>query len=261
VAAEPEAGDAGPELHNSMTASFAFALIAVIANFLGGLMVVSNNRAQRSLRYFMAVGSGFMLGTVFLEMVPAIVAESAQLRSGRLWPALMLGGYMIVHFFEHTFAPHLHFGEETHRDEMNVSIGISAFIGMLVHTFFDGVAIGAAFGYSSSLGLLVFLAMFLHKIPDGFTVASIVMSTGHKASRAMAACGMLGLATLAGVLAFHLAGAGQAYALPIAAGCTLYVAASDLIPEVNRETGVRMALLVFAGMGLFLLIRGIAPEL
>jgi ZIP family zinc transporter/zinc and cadmium transporter len=244
-----------------MIRSLLFALIAVSANMLGGLMVVRNNWAQKSLRYFIAVGSGFMLGTVFLGMIPAIVKEASATETPEWWPALMLAGYMIVHFFEHTFAAHLHFGEETHRDEINVSIGVTAFIGMLVHTFFDGVAIGSAFGVSSSLGFLVFLAMFLHKIPDGFTVASIVMSTGHKASHAMGACTLLGLATLAGVLSFHAAGSGQVYALPVAAGCTLYVAASDLIPEVNRETGVRMALLVFAGMGLFLLVRGIAPEL
>ena len=241
--------------------SFLFALVAVSANLLGGFMVVRNSWAQSSLRYFMAVGSGFMLATVFLGMVPAIVEGAVTVHLLEWWPALMLAGYMIVHFFEHAFAPHLHFGEETHHDEMNTSIGVTAFIGMLVHTFFDGVAIGAAFGFSANLGLLVFLAMFLHKIPDGFTVASIVISTGHKASRAMAACGLMGLATLAGVLAYHTAGASQPYALPIAAGCTLYVAASDLIPEVNRETGVRMALLVFAGMGLFLLLHAIAPEI
>jgi ZIP family zinc transporter/zinc and cadmium transporter len=236
-----------------------FALLAVCANLLGGLMVVRRNWAQRSLRYFMAVGSGFMLGTIFIEMIPAVVHETAAKQVPEWWPALMLGGYLTVHFFEHAFAPHLHFGEETHHEEINLSIGVTAFIGMLVHTFFDGVAIGAAFGFSGNLGFLVFLAMFLHKIPDGFTVASIVMSTGHKASRAMGACAGLGLATLAGVLAYHVAGTQQVHALPVAAGCTLYVAASDLIPEVNRETGVKMALLVFAGMGLFLGIRALAP--
>ena len=231
---------------------FLFALVAASANVVGGLMVTRNHWTARSLRYFIAVGSGFMLGTIFLEMIP----ESAEGGSD-WWPALVLGGYLIVHFFEHTFAAHLHFGEETHHSEMNQTLGISALIGMLVHTFFDGVAIGAAFGESQGLGLLVFIAMFLHKIPDGFTVASIVLSTGHSPQRALLSSGLLGLATLTGVFAFHVAGSGQAYAMPISAGCTLYVAASDLIPEVNRETGIRMALLVFAGMGLFLMVRAI----
>ena len=143
-----------------------------------------------------------MLGTVFLEMIPesvetshGVVADSAG------------AGYLIVHFFEHTFAAHLHFGEETHHDEMNLALGVSAFIGMLVHTFFDGVAIGAGFSVSGELGFLVFLAMFLHKIPDGFTIASIVRSTGHGPARALAASTLLGISTLIGVLAFYAAGA------------------------------------------------------
>lgn len=236
-----------------MIASFLFALLAAAANVIGGLMVTRNNWAQRTLRYFIAVGSGFMLGTVFLEMIPESVEESKD-----WWPILLVGGYLIVHFFEHTFAAHLHFGEETHRDEMSLALGVSAFIGMLVHTFFDGVAIAAGFSVSQELGYLVFIAMFLHKIPDGFTIASIVQSTGHPPGRALAASTLLGVSTLIGVAAFYALGA-PGFALPLAAGCTLYVAATDLMPEVNREHGVRMALLVFAGIGLFLLVRGIAP--
>jgi len=235
--------------------SLLFALLAASANVIGGLMVTQKSWHHRSLRYFIAVGSGFMLGTVLLEMVPESVETTKQ-----WWPILLVAGYLIVHFFEHTFAAHLHFGEETHHDEMNLALGVSAFIGMLVHTFFDGVAIGAGFSVSRGLGFLVFLAMFLHKIPDGFTIASIVKSTGHTSGRALAARVLLGISTLIGVIVFHAAGS-PPFALPLAAGCTLYVAATDLMPEVNREHGVRMALLVFAGMGLFLLVRALAPAL
>ena len=217
---------------------------------IGGLMVTQNNWAHRSLRYFIAVGSGFMLGAVFLEMIP----ESARRDPTEWWPIWLIAGYLIVHFFEHTFAAHLHFGEETHHDEMSLKLGMSAFIGMLVHTLFDGVAIAAGFSVSDKVGGLVFIAMFLHKIPDGFTIASIVRSTGQTPGRALAASALLGVATLAGVAAFFLTGEPHE-ALPLAAGCTLYVAATDLMPEVNREHGVKMALLVFAGMGLFLLTK------
>jgi ZIP family zinc transporter/zinc and cadmium transporter len=231
--------------------SLLFAVIAASASFIGGLMVTRRNWSNRSLRYFIAVGSGFMLGTVFLEMIPASASDSTG-----WWPVLVLGGYLIVHFFEHTFTEHLHFGEETHHEEMSLALSVSAFIGMLVHTFFDGVAIGAGFEVSSNLSVLVFLAMFLHKIPDGFTIASIVRSAGHSANRALAASALLGVATVSGVVVFYVAGASP-HALPLAAGCTLYVAATDLMPEVNQEHGVRMALLVFAGIGLFLVVRAL----
>ena len=123
-----------------LTSHCAFALAAALANVIGGVIVTSHKWARRSLRYFIALGSGFMLGTVFLEMVP----ESFELTA--VGAGADPVGYLIVHMFEHTFASHLHFGEETHHDEVtNPVVGISALVGMLVHTFFDGVAIGAGF--------------------------------------------------------------------------------------------------------------------
>jgi len=238
---------------NSFAQSLLFALAAAFANVIGGLIVVSNKRARKSLRYFIAFGSGFMLGTVFLEMFP----ESMTLTKAA--PALVLLGYGIVHIFEHTFASHLHFGEETHHDEVtNPVVGFSALVGMLVHTFFDGVAIGAGFNLSQSLGLIVFLAVLLHKIPDGFTISSIAITSGRSPRSALLAATMLGGSTLLGVLAVQLVGGSVQYALPISTGSTLYVAATDLMPEVNREKGVKMAFVVFAGMALFLLVRMIA---
>jgi zinc and cadmium transporter len=243
---------------NILLQSLVFAVAAAAANILGSAMVTSQRWAQQSLRYFIAVGSGFMMGTIFLEMIPESMKLQIQAPTTLSWPALLLIGYLIVHFFEHTFTAHMHFGEETHHDEMNPTVGFSALVGMLVHTFFDGVTIGAGFMISQKAGILLFLAVFLHKIVDGFTIASIVVSSGYSAARAMGASVLLAIATLIGVVAVHVAGS-AVYALPITAGCTLYVAATDLMPEVNREIGVKMALLVFAGMGLFLLVSKIAP--
>jgi zinc transporter ZupT len=233
--------------------SIVFALAAAFANIIGGVIVTTNKWAGKSLRYFIALGSGFMLGTVFLEMFPESIALTKSA------PMLVLLGYIIVHVFEHTFASHLHFGEEVHHDEVtNPVVGISAFVGMMVHTFFDGVAIGAGFIVSEGVGILIFLAVLLHKIPDGFTISSIAITSGHSSRSALAAATSLGASTLLGVLAVHLIGGSVTYALPISTGSTLYVAATDLMPEVNREKGVKMAFVVFAGMGMFLLVRTIA---
>jgi ZIP family zinc transporter/zinc and cadmium transporter len=238
---------------NPLAQSLLFAVAAAFANVAGGFIVTSGKWGRKSLRYFIALGSGFMLGTVFLEMFPESIALTKSA------PMLVLLGYVIVHIFEHTFASHLHFGEETHHDEVvDPAVGISALVGMLVHTFFDGVAIGSGFMVSQSVGMLIFLAVLLHKIPDGFTISSIVITSGHSAKRALAAATSLGASTLLGVLAVHLLGGSVSYALPISTGSTLYVAATDLMPEVNREKGVKMAFVVFAGMGLFLLARTIA---
>src|SRR5438046_7575242 len=221
---------------------------AAAANVFGGTIIVQKNWDRSYLRYFVALGAGFMLATATMEIIP----ESLALR-GHSAAFLILVGYLIVHFFEHTLAPHFHFGEETHADEfVHTHRTYSVVLGLMIHTFFDGIAIASGFLVSGRLGWLIFLAVFMHKIPEGFAVASVMLAAGKSRAAAWTASGMVGAATLAGVLVMALARTTISAALPLAAGVTTYVAASDLMPEVNKEPGGRMALVVFAGVGIFL---------
>ncbi len=238
-------------MHPILT-SILLGLTASAANIFGGAVIVQKNWTRNYLRYFVALGAGFMLATALVEMVP----ESLQL-AGRQGALLLLAGYLLVHFFEHTITPHFHYGEETHADEyIHSHRRVSVLFGLLIHTFFDGIAITAGFLISSWLGWVIFLAVFLHKIPEGFTVTSVMLASGLSKGRSWFASVLLGLATMAGVLTMVIGQHAVSYGLPIAAGVTIYVAASDLIPEVNREPGVKMALVVFIGVAiLFLLDR------
>lgn len=232
---------------------FAWSLLlgaaAAAANVVGGLVVVVRKHwNELVLKYFIALGAGFMLAATFLRMLP----ESMELSPHA--PLLMLGGYFVVHFFEHTIAPHFHFGEEDHDEVMvNPAVGISALVGLSIHTFFDGVSIASGFLLSVPLGLLIFCAVALHKLPEGFTVASIALASGRGKRGALLASFILAGATLAGVVGMHWFSGAVSYALPLSTGVTLYVAASDLIPEVNEERGIAMALVVFLGVALFYL--------
>src|SRR6266576_450727 len=191
-------------------------LIAAAGNLVGGYFVVHKEWPRKFLQYFLALGAGYMLAVAFVEVIP----ESVQL-SGESALLYVLIGYFLVHLFEHTLAPHFHFGEETHLEEMSHQHAqASVLVGMTIHTFFDGVAIAAGFLVSTCL-----------------------------------AAGLLGVATLAGVLLTSSLRGQLKYALPLSGGVTLYVAATDLLPEVNREPHWRMALLVFAGVVSLLIMR------
>ncbi len=230
--------------------SILLGLTAAAANVFGGAIIVQKRWERAYLKYFVALGAGFMLATAIVELFPA----SLQLQ-GKNAAFLVLVGYLIIHFFEHTVTPHFHFGEETHADEfVHSHTGYSILIGLLIHTFFDGIAIASGFIVSNWLGWIVFLAVFLHKIPEGFTVASVMLAGGQSRGVAWGASALLGAATLAGVLTMALFRHQVAYGLPLSAGVTIYVAASDLMPEVNKEPGVRMALVVFLGVGLLFLL-------
>jgi ZIP family zinc transporter/zinc and cadmium transporter len=227
-------------------------LTAAAANVVGGAVIVHRQWHQSYLKYFVALGAGFMLATALVEMVPA----SVRLR-GNDAGFLVLVGYLIVHFFEHTVSPHFHFGEETHEDEfVQKHKSWSVLLGLIIHTFFDGIAIASAFLLSEWLGWIVFMAVFLHKIPEGFTVASVMLASGRSRAMAWGSSVLLGGATLLGVLTMVITRQAVSVGLPVSAGVTIYVAASDLIPEVNREPGIKMALVVFLGVGfLFLMDR------
>ena len=229
-----------------ITTSVLLGLTAAAANVVGGAIIVQRHWERRYLRYFVALGAGFMLATALVEMVP----ESLELR-GRSAAFLVLLGYLLIHFFEHTVTPHFHFGEETHADEfVHAHKSYSVLLGLMIHTFFDGIAIASGFLVSNWLGWLIFFAIFLHKIPEGFTVSSVMLASGRSRGIAWGASIIIGATTLAGVLTMAILRRQVDAGLPLAAGVTIYVAASDLIPEVNRELGVRMALLVFVGAGL-----------
>jgi zinc and cadmium transporter len=165
-------------------------------------------------------------------------------------------GYFLVHFFEHTVTGHFHFGEETHAEEFaHRRRGYSVLFGLVIHTFFDGIAIASGFLISGWLGWIIFLAVILHKVPEGFTASSIMLASGRSRAVAWAASGILGLATVAGVLTMTIFSRTLTSGLPLAAGVTFYVAASDLIPEVNKDPGIRTAMVVFLGVGLLVMLR------
>ncbi len=243
-----------------------FGTLAALANVAGGMLLVSATSQRRNpkfLHYLVALGAGFMLAAIFLEVVPASVnlwsAGPARGEDTLVAPmTLLLGGYLLVQFFEHTLAPHFHFGEETHTEALlKPSAGYAAIGGLMIHTFFDGVSIGAAFQVDFRVGLLIFIAILLHKLPEGFTGASIMLAAGRSESAARWATLAIGAATFIGVFSvsfLHTAFPRVVmYALPFSAGVTLYVAASDLIPEVNHkeERNPLVSVIVFVGVALF----------
>jgi ZIP family zinc transporter/zinc and cadmium transporter len=231
--------------------------IAALADVAGGLVLVRARGIERYLRYFVALGAGFLMATALVEMAP----ESLHL-SPRVGPILIMVGYCVVHLLEHTINSHFHFGEETHAGEfVSRHTGNSVMAGLSVHALFDGVAIGSGFVVSNALGWLIFLAVFLHKAPEGFTMASVMLASGRSRMMAFYSAVGLAVATLAGVLVIELAPAWLPYGLPISAGVALYVAATDLVPEVNREPGISMALVFFAGVAAFLMLRAWLPAL
>lgn len=247
-----------------------FGLIAGLANVLGGLIIYPigiQKNYKRLLKYLLALGAGFMLSVTFVDILPEVAElwqdKGKPLSEALVFPMLLLLiGYMLTQFFEHTIAPHFHLGEEVHQDHLiKPSSAYTAIGGLSIHAFFDGVSIAAATQVDRRVGILVFIAIFLHKFPEGFTIASMILATGKEKKAVILGNALVGLTTFLGVLFFYFIGTqigfSVAYALPLASGVTLYVAASDLIPEVNHHGGKKplVSMSVFAGVALFFIFH------
>ncbi len=208
--------------------TFWFALAAAAGNVLGALAVVRHS--QRSLHAIdlgIAFGAGFMIAVAILGVLPEVF------RTGPEAGIYVVAGYLGVHAAQHVLIPHFHYGEETHR--VSAVTGVTALVGLSLHTFFDGVAIASGFLVSGRLGFMLFLAVLVHKLPEGVTMASMMLAGGQSRARALASAVGLGVATLLGVVLTEVVAPLARHGLALSAGVTLYVAASNLVPEFQQR--------------------------
>jgi len=236
---------------NALTLTVLFALIAAMATMLGGALVVApKGLGRKGLNHLIAFGAGFMLGTAFVSMMP----ESFEFEPRA--PLWILLGYTLAHLFEHAFASHFHFGEETHHDHaVRPGVGTTALVGLILHSLFDGVAISSGFLVTPALGIFIALAVIFHKVPEGVTIASVMVASGRGRRVAMNAAVTLAVATVAGALAMSQLGAHRGVALALSCGIAVYVAATDLIPELNQQRERSFSLSALGGVASYFVVH------
>ena len=229
-----------------------YGFAAAGANVLGAIAVTS--RATRSIKALdatLSFSAGFLISVSLIDLFPASISTA-----GASAPLIVLVSYVLVHLTQHTIGRHFHFGEETHH--VSELVSVSALVGLLMHTFVDGVAVASGLAVSNGLGALVFVAVLLHKFPEGLAISSLFMAAGAGRTRAIAAAGALGASTILGVLLTDHLGFLKTYGLAISAGVTLYVGASNLVPEFQDRAGLRIPLSFVAGCGLYFVARVVA---
>jgi len=230
-----------------------YGVAAAAANLLGAVAVTSRaTRGIRALDAMLSFAAGFMISVALVDLFPAAVAVA-----GRVAPAMALAAYVLVHLTQHTIGRHFHFGEETH--SVSELVSVSALLGLLMHTFVDGVAVASGLRVSAGLGALVFIAVLLHKFPEGLAISSLFMAAGAGRTKALLAAGALGATTIVGVLVTEDSAFLRTYGLAISAGVTLYVGASNLVPELQDRAGIRIPASFVAGCGLYFVARALAP--
>ena len=238
-----------------MALALVLGTLAAVADIVGGVVLVQRTGPRSYLRYSIALGAGFMMAVAILDMLP----ESMKfLRCGRRrW--CWRGTARSICWKIRSHRIFISARRRTRTNFCTGRTGWSILCGLAAHSFFDGVAIASGFVLSKTLGWLIFVAIILHKVPEGFTIASVMLASGQTRRTAVISASALALATIAGVLIIGLLPKWVQAGLPLSAGVAIYVAATDLVPEVNREPGVKMALVFFLGVAIFVVVRMLAP--
>jgi ZIP family zinc transporter/zinc and cadmium transporter len=231
---------------------FFYAVAAAGANLLGAVAVTWRSKwSARALDAMLAFAAGFMIAVALIDLFPEALA-----RSGHTAAVIALGGYLAVHITQHVIGTHFHFGEETHR--VSEAVSVAALVGLLLHTFVDGVAVASGLVVGGAVGALVFIAVILHKVPEGLAISSLFLAAGQGRRRALLAAAALGAATIAGVALTSRIAALRDHGLALSAGVTLYVGMSNLVPEFRARGGWRLSVAFLAGSAVYFAARVLA---
>jgi zinc and cadmium transporter len=232
----------------SLLSVFAVSLVS-----LAGLLTLSADEARlrRLATVLMSFAVGALLGDSFIHLIPEIFSAGPP----TLGPSLLVLGGMLLFFVVEKLLRHHHGTLHAHHHDHEAGRPELAAINLLgdaVHNFIDGMLIAASYLSSPTLGVATTAAVLLHEIPQEFGDFGVLIHSGLGVRKALllnlgsASVSILGAAvTLA--LGAVAGSAITAALLPVAAGGFVYIAAADLIPELQRDRSFR-ALVQQAGL-------------
>jgi zinc and cadmium transporter len=234
----------------------ALSLLSVVLVSLVSLLGLATlslrrERLRRLTTVLVSFAAGALLGDAFIHLIPeAFAGEPSPLR-----PSLLILGGMLLFFLLEKFLRHRHHLVHTHQhsDEKGPPpLAAINVIGDAIHNFIDGVLIGASYLVSPALGLSTTVAILLHEIPQELGDFGILLHSGLSVRRAVflnfASASVAIVGTVMALVAGAMAGTIVTSVLvPLTAGGFVYIAAADLIPELQHERGLRSGI-VQAGL-------------
>ncbi len=217
-------------------------LISLVGVFALG---IKQDRLQSMLLYLVSFSAGALLGDVFIHILPEIMGGETALQTG--W--YILFGIMLFFVLERVLI--WHHSHSSHKEEVHAVVHLTI-VGDALHNFLDGVAIAAAFVVSVPIGIATATAVIFHEIPQEIGQFAILVHGGWSRRKALFYNFFSALTAVAGALLVLLfsqnfAGASTAL-LGVGAASFIYIAMSDLIPELQKEQHIRRFILQLVWM-------------
>lgn len=246
------------------------ATVAVsLLSFVGVLTLACSRKVlNKILLILVALAGGGLMGGAFLHLIPEAILEIGHDHDSLLnvFIFVIIGFvlFLLIEQFLHWHHHHhVHEHPEEHGHEQVKPMSYLILFGDGIHNLIDGLIIAASFVVSPTVGIITTIAVALHEIPQEIGDFGVLVYSGMKRFKALLLNFFSALvAVVGGVIGYFLAESSElaiVYLLPIAAGGFIYIAASDLVPEIKHgERGARLALNFFvflAGIGLMLLMK------
>ena len=209
-----------------------FTLIGSILSLFGSLFLLLKQKITQDFsQKLISFAAGALIATAFLDLLP----EAAELNEGPQIFLFSLLGFVSFFFAEKYIRLfHYHHGHGEKPSTVLVLAGDG------IHNFVDGVAIAVAFLVSIPLGIVTTIAVASHEIPQEIADMGVLLANGLPKARALIFNFLSAITALIGAIAaFLLAGRIEGYLyifLAVAAGHFIYIAASDLIPELHEKS-------------------------
>ncbi len=213
---------------------------------------------EKILLILVALASGALMGGAFLHLLPEAIEEATGKGSINIF-SWVLTAFIIFLVIEKIFQ-----WRHCHKDRCEVhTFGYMTLLGDSLHNFTDGLVIAAAFAESFPLGLTVSLIVILHEIPQEIGDFGTLVYAGFKKKTALLMNFLTALtAVLGGIVGFFLANYFEDFVkilIPFAAGGFIYIAASDLLPEIRKVKQLKSSIATLAvflvGMGIIYLMN------
>jgi len=233
---------------------YLFAFITFLSTLFGGFIIL---RYKKALPYFFAFAAGSLISVVFLDLLP----ESLEIANSLSIPIRYVMITIVTSFFAYSllekyFLTHHHHEGEGHGHIMG-PIGAGS---LIIHSFFDGAAIGLAFQVSSAVGLVVGLAVIFHDMTDGINTVVLMLKNKQKKERAIKFLVMDAIAPSLGILLtsfFIFPQQILVFLLAIFSGEFLYIGASSLLPETHHHDSKKVVIAMTLGFLLMLILTSL----
>ncbi|MFH0867974.1 MAG: ZIP family metal transporter [Candidatus Woesearchaeota archaeon] len=231
-------------------------LIVSLISFVGILTLsVKVERLKKILLYMVSFSAGALFGDAFIHLLPGVVKEAGFRLDISLYLMFGIGFSFIVEKFIHWRHCHI----PTSKQHVH-PFAIMNLVGDSVHNFIDGLIIGASYLVSIPVGIATTLAVIFHELPQEIGDFGVLIYGGFSKFKALFFNFITALTAVVGAIFALLIGSYVGnitfFLIPFAAGTFIYIAGSDLIPELHKEVKVGKSLLQFIAiiLGVFVML-------